>query len=991
MQNKYKLMGSRLFILLPFVLLAACNANEQQAEPDLAGQEIITPVKSPNDRREYRALVLDNQMKVLLISDPESETAAASVDVDSGYNADPDNFQGLAHFLEHMLFLGTDKYPEPGEYQEFISSRGGSHNAYTAYENTNYFFDIEAASLEAALDRFSRFFVAPLFNEAYVEREKNAVNSEYQANLQNDGRRANSVWKQVINQDHPIAQFSTGSLNTLTDREDITLREALLRHYAENYSANVMTLAILGQESLDELERMAREYFTEVPNNAVASPATTEPLFLPGQLPALVEYEPFRDSRSLSYSFPIPVHIERYREKPTAYLGNLIGHEGEGSLLSLLRDRGWANGLSAGGGLSYEDNATFSVNISLTEEGQQRIDEISQLLFQFIELVRQDGIQQWLFEEQQMMAQLGFAFQEPAGAVSAVSTLSRRMQEYPLEEIHTAPYAYEEFNPDFLNQILDALRPDNVLLTFTSQLVEPEQFDPWYNAGYRYSAIPQARVASWNAGQIDPALAIAEPNPFLPEDISLKATETRDLSELSVEEIVEKPELILDEDGIRLWFSQDNIYRQPRATFFLYAMTPLFSDSLENTILSSLAIRLLNDKLNEYEYPANLAGVYYQVSRRSRGFTLTLGGYDDKQDILLSEVLETLEEADFAEERFDIIRTEMIRTLQNADLQNPYVRAYGEVQNLLSNPYWSDEERLAALEQISFAEVQAFIPRMMENLTFDALYHGNVTEEDALNLIAEIRQYLQVSPQAEAPPFGTVIDLPDPQRIVLELEVEHDDSAVVVYIQAPDDTLESRAIFSMLGTAIRSPFFEELRTERQLGYIVNAGAMSLMDVSGLVMYIQSPVADPATLEAHIADFVRQYAMVLNEMPQEEFDMIKAGLLTNLREKPQRLGSLSSRFWGDILEQNLQTDSRLQLADAIAAVNKEDVLTFYQDYVNSDTYGELVSRSFGRNHALEYEQAQENYAEGTRVLEETAESYRAFKESQAVYEFRTGIN
>ena len=130
-----------------------------------------------------------------------------------------------------------------------------------------------------------------------------------------------------------------------------------------------MSLAIIGQESLDELETLALTYFLDIENRNVEAPRTNEPLFLQGQLPALLEIEPVRDTRSLSYTFPIPVMWEYYRAKPLNYLGNILGHEGEGSLLSLLREKGWVNGLSAGGGMSYQDNATFSFSLSLTEDG----------------------------------------------------------------------------------------------------------------------------------------------------------------------------------------------------------------------------------------------------------------------------------------------------------------------------------------------------------------------------------------------------------------------------------------------------------------------------------------------------------------------------------------------------------------------------------------------------------------------------------------------
>ena len=98
--------------------------------------------------------------------------------------SDPDELPGLAHFLEHMLFLGTEKYPEEDAYSRFIHEHGGSDNAYTTEEFTNYYFDVAPAHLADALDHFSQFFIAPLFTESATDRELNAVNSEHSRNSQ---------------------------------------------------------------------------------------------------------------------------------------------------------------------------------------------------------------------------------------------------------------------------------------------------------------------------------------------------------------------------------------------------------------------------------------------------------------------------------------------------------------------------------------------------------------------------------------------------------------------------------------------------------------------------------------------------------------------------------------------------------------------------------------------------------------------------------------
>lgn len=978
-----------LLLFLWIVLLLGASMPLRRVDDGVFDSTRGTLARSPNDARDYRALTLPNGMKVLLVSDPMAEKAAAAVDIDAGSNSDPDAFPGLTHFLEHMLFLGTRDFPEAGAYQEYIAAHGGSNNAYTAYENTNYYFDIDAPYLEPALQRFAQFFTAPLFTQDYVDRERNAVHSEYQSGLQDDGRRSYSALKQVLNPAHPLARFSVGSLDTLQDQSGLTLRDALLQHHARYYSANLMGLSLFGRESLDELEALARRFFAEVPNHAAEPPQTGVPLFVPGSLPAQLDIEPVRDLRSLSFTFPIPVIQPYWREKPLQYLGNVLGHEGEGSLLAYLRTLGWANGLSAGGGFSYRDTATFTVNVALTEAGIAHVDDIAALLFQFLERVRADGVQSWLFEEQRVMADLGFRFQEPAQPVSLVSSLARRVQEQefgvPLDEVLTAPYAYVEFDAALLQSILATLRPDNVLLTVSARGVATDAVDPLYGSAYRFAPIAAQRLAVWqNQARVD-ALAIAAPNPFLPTDLELKpyagAPAPADLPNVAV-----KPGLLVDEGGVRLWFKQDNEFMTPRASFFVYALTPLFEDNLRHSLLSSFAVNLVNDQLNEFAYPANLAGSFFGLAARSRGFTLTVSGYSDKQELLLEELLNTLTRAEFAQERFDIIRTEMIRSWQNARLQTPYIRLFEEAQSLLMDPAWSEDEKIAAVQDITLQEVQDFIPQVLASLRLDVLYHGNVTEAEARTMLAVLTRYLPPDAQGLLPGYGKVLNLPEGERVVLEHAIDHEDSALVLYLQGEDDTLPTRALLQLLGTILANPFYETLRTEQQLGYIVNAGALPILDTSGLVMYIESPGSDPLAIEAAVEAFLQDYADDLAEMDAERFASIKSGLLTSLREPVQRLASLSNRYWGDIVTGRFEQDSTLQLADAIEAVTQQQVLSWYRTHVVAGQAARLVARSAGKGLREQYDAARAE-AGGTVVLEGGFEAYRGYKAGAQWYEFR----
>jgi insulysin len=144
-------------------------------------------IKSQSDARDYKYVELPNKLRALLISDMEADKAAAAIDVHIGSGLDPKDSMGIAHFLEHMLFQGTDKYPRENEYSEFIKNNGGYENAFTSLTDTNYHFDCSNEAFEEALDRLAQFFICPNFSESSAAREINAVDSEYNQSLQHDG------------------------------------------------------------------------------------------------------------------------------------------------------------------------------------------------------------------------------------------------------------------------------------------------------------------------------------------------------------------------------------------------------------------------------------------------------------------------------------------------------------------------------------------------------------------------------------------------------------------------------------------------------------------------------------------------------------------------------------------------------------------------------------------------------------------------------------
>jgi len=173
-------------------------------------------VRNPNDIfRQYRAFQLPNGLDVACIFDPLAHKAAVSMNVHVGSFNDPPDTLGLAHFTEHMLFLGTSTFPDEKEFSEYLSVHDGSDNAYTSDEDTNYYLHVAPNGLRGALERFAKFFTEPLLHPDGVAREVNAVNSEFTGHKTNDAWHRQYLLKYVSSPKHPFHQFSTGNLETL--------------------------------------------------------------------------------------------------------------------------------------------------------------------------------------------------------------------------------------------------------------------------------------------------------------------------------------------------------------------------------------------------------------------------------------------------------------------------------------------------------------------------------------------------------------------------------------------------------------------------------------------------------------------------------------------------------------------------------------------------------------------------------------------------------
>ncbi|KAG0316487.1 Insulinase (Peptidase M16), partial [Dissophora globulifera] len=869
--------------------------------------EFLKPIeKSLNDDRLYRLIRLHNDLEVLLIQDPSVDKSAAALDVHVGHLSDPNNLQGLAHFLEHLLFMGTAKYPRENEYSEFLAQHSGSSNAFTGLDNTNYYFEVGHAHLEGALDRFAQFFIAPAFSENCKDRELRAVDSEHKKNLQSDSWRLFQLEKSLSSPDHPYSQFGTGNLETLQDapgRDGIDVRDELIKFHSKYYSANIMKLIILGREPLDQLAKWAIEMFSDIKNLGIKPPANTNPPWTAKELLKTSYVKPVKDVRSLEIKFPFPDQYPFYTVHPARYLTHAIGHEGSGSILSLLKKKGWANNLSAGtshGGIGFE---FFKITVDLTKEGLQHYEDVTVIIFQYIQMLRQEGIRPYIWDEIASLAATSFRFKEKSPAAGYVSRLAGVMQRgYAPEWVLSGSYLIRESDPAAIMQCIDALKTDgwkSHLVTQDTSVVPGGAFtdiEKWYGTEYHVENVSLALLQKLQHLESNPELYLPAPNDFIPENFETGKNPT--------DTPLKTPVLLKHTPIARIWHKKDDVFWVPKVNIYFQLKSPLAYSSPSSNVKTHLYVNLLKDALNEYSYDADLAGLSYSLDTTVEGMILSVEGYNDKAHVLLQKVVEKMKTLKIDPDRFKLIQDQMDRMYSNFRLEAPHQHAMYYMSYLTQEKLWTQEEKLAELRDLTSEDIQAFYPMLLSRLHIEGLIHGNITTSEALRAGLIVEEVL--SPKALVP--SELLSqrshlLPEQCKAVYRREVpdpNNVNSGVEYYLQIEDATSkESRARIQLMAQIINEPCFNQLRTKEQLGYLVFSGVRKQTGAIGLRFILQSE-RDPVYLESRIEHFLEsRMKTYLQELTEEEYEKQAHSLIQKKLEKDKNLRQETYRYWGQI--------------------------------------------------------------------------------------------
>lgn len=933
-----KSMHKTIQILLLLFTISFTTASETSYE-DIRDENPLE-IKTPSlKNRKIAKIRLKNGLNAYLISDPDTDKSSAALSVGVGSWSDPKEFPGTAHFLEHMLFMGSKAYPDENEYFRYISDHGGSANAYTWTDRTVYMFSVNNNAFAGTLDRFSHFFIDPLFKASSIDRELHAIDQEHGKNIENDGRREWEIFKALNNPNHKNNQFATGNTETLKPMP----RETLVKWYDEHYSSNIMNLVIYSSLSIDELKKLVVEDFSAVKTSPLASRVEYGEITSSKQKGHVTYIKPVRDVKELSMFWEFPEGLSRDMDTNSdGVVCKLFQNNDKNGLEYLLKEKNLISDMSCSSFGISSVNKGISISYSLTTEGVKNVDLVIEDTFKMINKIRASQIPYYLFEEMQTMAKINYEHQSKCTDMMRVSSTASELLDEPLETYPYKTTMAQKYSSKNIQDILSLMTPENCVFNVSADPkltgVATTEKEKYTGAEYTTKKLSDHYLAKLSHIEPSSAMGLQSANPFIPKDLSVHQTPAKP-AHVSVPEKIQS-----DEYGVS-YFWQDDTYKVPQVDFKFLIKTPLINGTAMSAAYSDLFITAFDQELTTTLRKGATAGLYASLSRQGFDLIFDVYGFSGKATSFATHILERVQQLDISKEKFDQY-LELVKTnYKNANKAQPYIQTGQIAASILFNDAPLPSEKLKALESITYENFYSFTQNLLNTCYVESLLAGNLTKEEAKHSLSSLLGSLNYKAFGNQKEFRKkVLLLPEKQGPYMVIKpIDALGNAALLVIEQGKETPKRFALQKILSSCLQETFFNTLRTKQQTGYITSSFPRYAEDMMMQFFIVQSNSHQPQDLLARYELFLEGYIKDFSEqLSDERFEKIKASLINKYSQPQANLQDKASFLFDLAFEEKGNFFYRQDLLKALETTTYKEVDDFTLD---------VLSRKNGRRLAI----------------------------------------
>lgn len=863
-----------IFLICSFV----CAEEEFSQVVDKSELKILSPSLSSVKTAKIK---LKNGLLVYLISDSQIEESAAALALSVGSWNDPKNYPGMAHFLEHMLFKGTKKYPEEAEFMRFIWHHGGEVNAMTFPHMTVYGFSINNERFLDALDRFAPFFICPLFNPSGIGRELYAVDQEHEKNVENDEWRKMQIEKELANPKHPFCKFSTGNSKTLKNIP----QEEMKKWYETYYGADCMRLVIYSSKSIEELIKIAVEKFKEVPVSKAKVELISEKIFPENSVEGHMLYiKPVKNVKRLCLEWEMDKKFVNDESKSLELISYVIKRGQKNSLEEYLKEKGLIENLDVGSYKIFPHALFFGIDMKLTDKGVENIQSVIKSVFEELAFLKEKNIPKYLFNEMNDIAQLEFQYQSRKKAFDfAIEQASNLME----EDFATYPqktYIASNYSKETIAAMLNNLTQQKCLFCL---LVDPlktgikmEKKEKWLGGEYAIKEISPVALEQ------NSFCKLPEANPFIPTNFELKGNDKE----------IKDPKKVITSNCGKIFFVKDN-FNLPQVSYLLNFKTPLLDNSKESSALLDLYVKILLKKMAPSILAAQSAGLNFALTPDLFSLKMEISGFDEKAPLLLKEVLQELKEGAVSNELFASCREDLLKDLQNREKSLPLLQAYEQVYSLLLKVPEASEE-MQALQNTSYEDFLKFQKRLFAKTYVEGFFSGNIALKEIDSLWVTISSILKSEAYPERDHFKKLVLQLPPKKgpFVIFNRTKAKGNGIILALDEGNFSHDKKASSLILSQVLKEAFFTSLRSKQKTAYIARSEDREIEKRLFQLFAVESNSHTPINLLTRFDIFLEDFEEELSSyISESKFNDIKKSQITLLKAPPKNLEEMMKKF------------------------------------------------------------------------------------------------
>jgi insulysin len=872
-------------------------------------------IKPKIDTNEYKYITLPNKLNVLLIYDKNTFISSAAMTVNVGFYNDPDNAQGLAHFLEHMLFMGTSKFPKENYYGEFINKSGGSTNAHTMEESTTYYFEVLNEYFYELVNIFSNFFISPLLSENAIEREINAINSEYLKNYPIDIVRIMSALKSLMdNPNHPYKNFGFGNTQTLLKPD---IRTTLQNFYDKYYSSNIMDLVILSNNPISDMEDKITQMFSPIPNKNIDIPCKLPQKF-PYTTQKFIKVVPIENKDILYIFFQVPSPDKNYKYKHLQYIMQLLGHRTQGGLYNVLKCN------------TYDSDTSFTMlglSIKLTVKGLKHYDHIIDCVKTYIDLINKSPLQDIILKETKILNEIAFDYLTIDEKITYTSALSMNMLKYKPEDIIYGDYCMniDDMNTKLINDTLKYITIDKSMIVLSSKEFANDpniKIDKWFNTEF----IPSTLSITPINQSIKNALKLPSPNPYIPQILTLNKNPITNINQ-----------------NKNIWTKFDT-FNIPKIfiDIIIYTNEP-FKTPL-NYIIFDIYLTLLSQYNHEQLYYANICETGYTINYDINFVMVTFYGFNSTISKIINLFTDTFFTfaKNITQDQFDNAKKECYEILSNGIYDPLHEIANDKINDSIYKNHYSNKILIESFKDIKYDHITMPIKWLQNNCDTKILVYGNFDPLHVSSLTDKLNIFF--SPRPIILNNFTIPLLPSVTKIhiIKSQNPENDNNLIhLMYEIGPiiktitDNWALNLLCTYFINTYVKEKFFTQLRTQEQSGYIVKSFIKSFVNnkgqLYGISFLVQSPHLNPMTLRRRIKKFVKSMYASLLKINQKKFDQFKNNIKLMLEQKFTSQYEEHEFIFNQMLTNEYVFNYKELLIEQLPSLTISALTTFYNTY------------------------------------------------------------